>query len=266
MHNDAPVPFAGPAGEQIVLERSDFEVRLADSDGRRNSSSVLINRMYSWRGYRNSGEDAAASADQITLQACRRDKVFGTLTLAFDSPAGLAADALYRSEIDTYRSRGAKVCELTRLAVDPEHSSKEVLGALFHLAYIQGALLRDTTDVFIEVNPRHVSFYRRMLHFRKAGECRLCERVGAPAVLLHLEVAHVAEQIALHGGGREPRSSSLYPYFFSLEEAAALPRRLAPRRVGPRVLTVAPVSPLTVSVGTPTPERRLHARGAVLPK
>ena len=266
MHNDAPFPLADFASEQIVLERSDFAVRLADSDGRRNSSSVLINRMYSWRGYKNSIEHAARSADQITLQACRRDKVFGTLTLSFDSEAGLAADGLYRSEIDAYRSRGARVCELTRLAIDPDHSSKEVLGALFHLAYIQGALLRDTTDVFIEVNPRHVSFYRRMLHFRKAGECRMCERVGAPAVLLHLEVAHVAEQIALHGGGREPRPNSLYPYFFSAEEAAALPRRLASARLGPRVLTIEPVSQLPVNATTPLPERRLRARGALLPK
>jgi hypothetical protein len=68
---------------------------------------------------------------------------------------------LYREEIDAYRRTGAKVCELTRLAIDPVHGSKEVLGARFHLAYIFGRQLGGITDVSIEANPRHVAFYRR---------------------------------------------------------------------------------------------------------
>src|SRR6476469_2537523 len=129
--------------EEILLERSDFQVRLADTRGRRNKSSLLINRMYSWRGYKGStNTDPSADVNRITLQACHADTVFGTITVAFDSQLGLAADALYRAEIDAYRNAGAKVCELTRLAVDPKDGSKEVLGALFHLAYIYGGLLR----------------------------------------------------------------------------------------------------------------------------
>jgi hypothetical protein len=212
---------------EILLERSDFQVRLADSRGRRNKSSLLINRMYSWRGYKRSeNNDRSQEVDRITLQACRADTVFGTLTLAFDSKAGLAADALYHSEIEAHRKCGAKVCELTRLAVDPKDGSKEVLGALFHLAYIYGGLLRGVTDVFIEVNPRHVSFYRRMLDFEQVGEQKMCERVDAPAVLLHLEVAYVAEQIARYGGHRGRGKRSLYPYFFSKQEEEGLVGRI----------------------------------------
>ena len=214
--------------EEILLERSDFQVRLADTRGRRNKSSLLINRMYSWRGYkRHAGTDPALDLNRITLQACHADSVFGTLTVAFDSDTGLAADALYRAEIDAYRNAGAKVCELTRLAVDPKDGSKEVLGALFHLAYIFGGLLRGATDVFIEVNPRHVSLYKRMLDFTQAGECKLCERVDAPAVLLHLEVSYVAEQIARYGGHHGRGKRSLYPYFFSKQEEHGLARRIA---------------------------------------
>ena len=214
--------------EEILLERSDFQVRLADTRGRRSKSSVLINRMYSWRGYkRGTQNDPSQDINRITLQACHADSVFGTLTVAFDSETGLAADNLYRAEIDAYRDAGAKVCELTRLAVDPRDGSKEVLGALFHLAYIYGGLLRGATDVFIEVNPRHVSFYQRMLDFHQAGECRMCERVDAPAVLLHLEVAYVAEQIVRHGGHRGRGKRSLYPYFFSKQEEEGLAQRIA---------------------------------------
>ena len=219
--------LTAPQAEQILLERSDFQFRFANDHGRRNSSSALIQRMYSWRGYKCDGEiDPERDANQVTLQACRDEHVFGTITVCFDSDAGLSADALYRSEIDAYRDAGAQVCELTRLAVDPEHGSKEVLGALFHLAYLQIVVLRGGTDIFIEVNPRHVSFYQRMLNFRQVGECRTCPRVDAPAVLLHVEVAYVAEQIALYGGHQVRRTRSLYPYFFSMEEEQGLSRRL----------------------------------------
>jgi hypothetical protein len=212
--------------EEVLLERSDFHFRFANDHGRRNRSSALIQRMYSWRGYKFSGhEDPAWDANEVTLQACREDNVFGTLTVCFDSDAGLAADALYRREIDTFRASGAKVCELTRLAVDPEYGSKEVLGTLFHLAYLQIGVMRGGTDVFIEVNPRHVAFYRRMLNFREVGECRTCPRVDAPAVLLHVEVAYVKEQIAIYGGHRG-RTRSLYPYFFSPQEERGIARRL----------------------------------------
>jgi hypothetical protein len=215
----------------ILFERSDFQFRFASDRGRRNGSSALIQRMYSWRGYKCDGQvDPAQDADEVTLQACRDEHVFGTLTVCFDTRGGgLAADALYQNEIDAYRTAGAKVCELTRLAVDPEYGSKEVLGALFHLAYIQLGVMRGRSDIFIEVNPRHVSFYRRMLNFRQIGECRTCPRVDAPAVLLHVPVAYVAEQIALCGGHPERAVRSLYPYFFSSEEEQGITRRLAGR-------------------------------------
>jgi hypothetical protein len=46
----------------------------------------------------------------------------------------------------------------------------------------------DITDMFIEVNPRHVPFYRRAFGFRVAAPERTCPRVLAPSVLLRLEV------------------------------------------------------------------------------
>jgi hypothetical protein len=216
-----------PHQEPILLERTDFHIRLASRQRSRSRSNLLIQRMYSWRGYKSSADYDARLSEHITLQACREEEVFGTVTLCLDSHTGLPADALYRVEIDSYRNAGAKVCELTRLAVDPQSGSKAVLGALFHLTYICAGLMRGATDVFIEVNPRHVSFYQRMLHFKQAGPCRMCDRVSAPAVLLHLPVAHVAEQIARYGGRAEHVRSSLYPYFFSNGEEVGLHRRLA---------------------------------------
>ena len=96
--------------------------------------------------------------------------------------------------------------------------AKEVLGALLHLVYIHGRLIHGVTDVVIEVHPRHAGFYQRMIGFSYIGEERICPRVNAPAVLLHLELAHMDEQIALYGGTGDPGVRTLYPYFLSPEE------------------------------------------------
>lgn len=219
---EGTIPFST---REILLERSDFHVRLANTRGRRSQVSMLLKRMYSWRGYQWEMPDDPPRANEITLQACREEQTFGTITLRLDSASGLLADALYGDEIRAFRRGGRKVGELGRLAIDPEYGSKEVLASLFHLVYIF-CRLRRLTDVFIEVNPRHVSFYQRMLGFEKVGEEKICERVGAPAVLLRLDLSHADEQITLHGGHSGPPARSLYPYFFSKVEEEGLRRRI----------------------------------------
>jgi len=152
--------------------------------------------MYAWRGYGAQRDVQEPSPYEFTLQASRADRVIGTVTICRDSLSGIPADALYKSEIDGYRRRGAAVCELTRLAIEPSQRSKELLGALFYHAYLHGCFVNGLTDAFIEVNPRHVAFYKRLLRFDQIGEERVCERVSAPAVLLHRKVSSVAQQIA----------------------------------------------------------------------
>lgn len=232
-HDGMPCAYSSDCGE-LLLSRPLFQLRLANSRGLQSESGALVQRMYASRGYKNTERASIRLANEATLQTCRGEQVFGTLTVRYDSDAGLAADDLYRSELDTYRLGGARVAELTRLAVDPELGSKEVLGALFHAAYIFCGPAADVSDVFIEVNPRHVAFYQRMLNFRQAGEPRICARVDAPAVLLHVDVAYVGEQAARYGGGDAQGQRSLYPHFCSQQEAAQLTRRVvADRRADP---------------------------------
>jgi N-acyl amino acid synthase FeeM len=218
-----------PAESQIghlLLDRPDFQIRLADA-GTTEESDALIYRMYTQRGYKlNKSAGALQAANEITLQACRETHVFGTLSVRFDSHRGLGADTLYGEQIDDYRHDGAYVAELTRLAVDPEFGSKEVLGALFHLAYVFCGRIRNVDDVFIEVNPRHVPFYRRMLHFTAIGECKICPRVAAPAILMHVKVAYVGAQAALWGAQHSAPTRSLYPYFCSQREEEEVTQRI----------------------------------------
>jgi hypothetical protein len=121
----------------------------------------------------------------------------GTLTLGLDGPHGLRAEASYGEVIDQFRAAGRRVCELTRLALAESADSKAVLASLFSLAHVVGRTRHDVTDVFIEVNPRHVGFYSRLLGFAVAAGEKFCERARAPSVLLQLEIEALEKRLHL---------------------------------------------------------------------
>lgn len=204
-----------------------FKIRLANSEGRRSSASYLIQKMYAWRGYAASGPQRAPN--RVTLVASDAEKALATITVGFDSPdEGLVVEDLYGEEVRRLRATGSRLCEFTKLAVDRNEQSKEVLAMMFHIAYMYAHRMHGCSDLLIEVNPRHVRFYQRMLGFTACGEERLCPRVGAPAVLLWLDLAHAERQIAAYGGHRElaGKVRSLYPFFFSADEESKIVRRL----------------------------------------
>jgi len=217
---------AEPSSEETQVSRQEFKVRLATTEDRRKSASLLIEKMYSWRGYE--ADALIRDPNKITLVAYQNDKVVGTLTLGLDSPGGMVVDQLYKREADRLRATGRKPCDITRLAVDQEIKSKSVLAALFHLSFIYGHNIHLATDFLIEVNPRHVLFYQRMLGFEQFGEERICPRVNAPAVLLRLDLAHADEQILRYGGmgSAVPSVKSIYPYFFTRDDELGITQRL----------------------------------------
>jgi hypothetical protein len=211
----------------VAINEKTFGIRLADTDEGRSSASLLINKMYGWRGYAGSHR-VEDNPNRITLAASDKGVVCGTVTLGIDSEIGILADEVFKEEIDRFRNRGAKVCEITKLAFDPASSSKTALASLFHILFIYGRYLHNCTDVFIEVNPRHRRFYETMLGFQRQGELRSNPRVDAPAYLLWTSLDHVAEQIERLGGSsnRPGEERSLYPYFFSKHEEKGIVKRL----------------------------------------
>src|ERR1700674_1149224 len=78
----------------LAVERKLFKVRLADTEGRRNSASMLIRKMYSWRGYKVDGT-AQPQPNRITLVASHEDVPVATISIGFDSDIGLLVDELY---------------------------------------------------------------------------------------------------------------------------------------------------------------------------
>lgn len=208
------------------VSRQEFKVRLAHNEDRRKLASLLVEKMYSWRGYE--ANPLNRDPNKITLVAHQEDKVAGTVTLGLDSPVGLVVDELYKAEIDKLRAQGRKVAELTKLAVDESSASKSVLAALSHIAFIYAFHIHKYTDFVIEVNPRHVFFYKRMLGYNQIGEEKMCPRVGAPAVLLHIDLDYIDRKTAELGGKLPPPpgEKSLYPYGFSKEDELGIAKRL----------------------------------------
>lgn len=215
-----------PSIIDVTINERVFGIRAADIDTQRNSASMLISKMYAWRGY-SGNHQVAHDPNRITLTASDHGQVFGTLSLGLDSEIGLLADEVFKDFVDTRRSRG-KVCEITKLAVDPAIKSKAVLASLFHVALIYARDLNGCTDIFIEVNPRHRRFYEAMLGFQTVCESRPNPRVQAPAVLLSVETSYGIAQIEKWGGmqDRAVGERSLFPWFFSPREEAGIINRL----------------------------------------
>ena len=211
-----------------LLERNGYKICLANSDIQRTKANELIRHMYAARGYcTESATTLFYNPNQITLEVTIKQHIAGTLTVSHDSEFGLLADTLYKKELDTIRLKNnRKICELTKLAIDPQYSSRELIASLFNMAYINARIICKATDFVIEVNPRHAEYYKRLLGFSQIGGLRICPRVKAPAILLHLELDYVDTQVACLAGTRNRKQRSLYSYFLTKYEEGKLANKI----------------------------------------
>jgi len=219
----------------FALVRSDYRVRLAGETSPLHARAHnLVASMYGSRGLvATAPSRPGREAEQVTLAASAGHRVFGTLTLGMDSDTGLLADSLYRPEIDELRRRGRRLCEVTRLAFDPELSCQEVMATVFNVAFVLAREVHTRTDLLAEVHPRHAKFYRRTMGYRIAGPVRTCQRVRAPAVLLHLCLDFARSQIRQFGGTRIQGERSLYRLFLpAVEQEVLLKKLIVPDTAG----------------------------------
>jgi hypothetical protein len=115
---------------------------------------------------------------------------------------------------------------VTRLVIDTEARSAEVMATIFNVAFVLAKGLHARTDLVAEVHPRHAGFYQRTMGYRVAGPVRTCERVNAPAVLMHLCLDFAEQQIRQFAGNFARGDRSLYRLFLSQAEQEALARQL----------------------------------------
>jgi hypothetical protein len=212
---------------EICGEESDVAIRLVETSEKIQAACDLINDRYSWRGY-GASHSIPSDAEHMTFTAEAGEDVVGTITLAVDGQHGLAVDRTFKDEVDGFRSGpGGKVCELTKFAFGPAIQSKELMAALFHIVFVYGHRTFGCTDLFIEVNPRHVRFYEAMLGFERVGCLKVNESVHAPSQLMWLKVAAIREYIdRFAGSAGRSNARSLYPFFFSPAEENGIYHRL----------------------------------------
>lgn len=217
-----------PGTREMAQQKDKFRVRLLSSDNeKREGTSLLIEKMYSWRGY-HTKKQIDEAPNRITLVAEFDGRIYGTITVNLDSDTGLSADETYPDVMHALRDEGRKVCEFGKFAVEQSVRSKRLMGTLFHLMCIYAFRIQDCDDVLIEVNPRHRAFYEKYLDFVPAAEERMCKRVGAPAILLRLTRELYRSRVdELGGRWRDLKEEkSMYKYFFPRQEEDAIAERL----------------------------------------
>lgn len=191
-------------------------------------AQALLGRRYGQRGLKLK-DPVCPDTGLATLRVRDGDKVVGTLSVRLDHGRGLSADGVFPEEMKALREGGQRLCEFTRLAVEGDTESKQVLARLFHLAYLYAYRLEGYDLLTFEVHPRHAPFYRRMLGAKLVAEERLNPHVNAPAVLMCLPLREAERQIALYAGkpemGAEVRT--IYPLFYSPSEETTLLRELS---------------------------------------
>ncbi|WP_296722723.1 acetyltransferase [Erythrobacter sp.] len=204
-----------------------FEIQLALTQAQRNAAEDLINRMYSWRGY--GSEHRLSDANNcFTFIAVVDGEVVGTLSLTVDMNTGFAADNTFEDVLNAVRAKpGIQICELTKFAFCPSVAPMHVLASLFHTIFIFGTQRFACTDLFIEVNPRHIRFYQILLGFSSAGKLRPNAAVGAPSQLMRLRVSDIGKYISAHAGLSETTARSLYPYFLTAAQELMICERMA---------------------------------------
>lgn len=220
---DAALPPGQSAGGRI------FKIRGADSAGQRSSANILIRKRYAWRGYGVSSLPPVQLSSRITLTATDRSATIGTVTVGIDGSDRLQAEDTFPQQIEALRAAGRRLSEFTKLAIDTQTASHQVLASLFHVGYLLAHRLRGCDMLVVEVNPRHVGYYRRLLDFTMLAGGRVNEHVGAPSVLLGLDLHHAREQIARLGGrSGQPADQrrSLYSLCFSAAEESGIVARM----------------------------------------
>jgi len=205
-HSASSPSFSGAAALAL---NSDFGALDGEALG-------LVERRYGDRGLVISRERYSSRNQDgdIVCTARDGDQIVGTLSVRFDGTGGLHADLLFKEVLDEWRAAGVKLCEFGGLAVDRHsHDPKRVLAQIFHLGYLHAHRRARCERLVIEVNPRHVGFYRRCLGLVPYTAARHNPRVDAPAVLMSIDFATIREQIDLWGGQPDSLASarSLYP-------------------------------------------------------
>lgn len=202
-----PFPFARPTPRLTLIQAAastpcteiahhapfaDFEFPLARGEADLVAVAALVERCYGRRGY--PAQRPESTMGETTLLARWDGRLVGTVTVRCGVTQRLHAETGFAEHVGALREQGCRLIEYTRFAIDRDALSRagqdiDLAFELIRRALQLGRVSLAATDAVIEVNPRHVRYYQRAFGFRAFGAERRCERVGAPARLLHLNLS-----------------------------------------------------------------------------
>lgn len=177
----------------FALESCKLTIKRAESREDLQKVFELSYKVYLEKGYAfnraNKMEVSNFDAHQDTLILMvenEENEIVGSLSLYYDTENYLPADNVFNDELNFLRKEGVQFVEVSRLVVRQDYKhQKEILLSLINTIYIHAFRIMNTDSFIIEVNPRHVDYYKKLLGFMQFGEVKECPRVnGAPAVLL----------------------------------------------------------------------------------
>lgn len=126
--------------------------------------------------------------ETLVFVAEENGEIIGTNSLTFDSPAKLHVDEDFPEEVEKIR----RMCNVTgrnlaaswRIATRPKsRNSLRTVLELINITMIEGAKHHMHMLLFT-FNPKHESFYEKMLGLRTIATSENCNAVSAPGVLM----------------------------------------------------------------------------------
>ncbi|PCJ62815.1 MAG: hypothetical protein COA79_01445 [Planctomycetota bacterium] len=174
------------------IEIDQFEYFIATDPEDRKKCFELINEIYLIKGYLKVRDYkkviAPYDVQETTIIVAARNssgEIVATISIFLNNEE-LPSYHVFPEEMEMLKDK--KVAEITRLAIhDQYRQSKNLLMGLFWYVYSYSYQVFECDHTLIEVNPRHVGYYKRFLFFKVLSEEKKCQRVqGAPALLLTL--------------------------------------------------------------------------------
>lgn len=117
-----------------------------------------------------------ALPEMATFVAKVNGRVIAVMSLIPDSSdMGLPSDKVFQTELDTLRSQGRRVGEITNLAVAEEYRNTAVFFELSRCIYAYGTNI-GLDDFFISISPGHGMFFEAILAFEPWGDRRCYDK------------------------------------------------------------------------------------------
>lgn len=176
-----------------VCKIGEMTMKVSETIGERTSAFKLAHQMYQRAGLTSPNDMQMRVMKHHLLDttdvmvAKRNSSIEFTVTLVRDGQHGLPAGSLFGDQIQSMRSAGLKLAEVSCVAGCCEQSDKkqrvQTLISMIGLT-IQVARRRGVDRLLLAVHPRHARVYRRMFGCVECSDVREYDAVqGNPAVL-----------------------------------------------------------------------------------